>query len=118
MMGIDPVREQEQLQLTKLLAKLVLRAICDVVNYRNSCDDDRKAIHDAAYRWMYVENGYDSELVEDDKEKEQSLRKYDQLMSFENICDTLGWDPDWVRERTKTLTKRQLRRVIKNNGLT
>lgn len=118
MMGIDPSREQEQLQLTKLLAKLVLRAICDVVNYRNSPDEDRRSIHDSAYRWMYVEDGYDAELVENDKDLEKSLRKYDQLMSFENICDTLGWDPDWVRERTKTLTKRQLRRVIKNNGLT
>ena len=116
-MSLDPFREIERTQLSKLLGKLVFRAICDVVNYRDSDKPGRRAIHDAAYRWMYIEDGYDSELVVESDELEEVLRGYDQLMSFDSICGTLGWDPDWVREATKHMTKDQLRKAIKNNGL-
>lgn len=117
-MSLDPTRELERIQLTKMLGKLVFRTICDIVNYRDSQNPDLRKIHDAAYRWMYVEDGYDPELVEDDEDLEKALRDFDQLMSFESICGTLGWDPDWVRNETKALTKAALRKAIKNNGLT
>lgn len=117
MITFDPDREQEREQLVRLLGKLVFRAICDIVNNRGTGDDSKRQVHDSAYRWMYVEDGYDPDLVEDDSEMEAALRAYDRLMSFENICGTLGWDPDWVRDETKALTKESLRRAIKNNGL-
>lgn len=95
----------------RFYSKLVYRAICDIVNYRDSDKPKKREIYEQAREWMY--NGFDTEKCEDE-EAFARLRKCDEAMSFETACSMLKWDPDWVRVRVKKLTRKDLERIGRN----
>ena len=85
---------------------IILRAIRDVVNYRNTRKAKKKKIYEEVYSWMYEEQVGPA----DDP--------LDQLMSFEGICDILGWSPGWLRKHVKDLKKSDLAKLGRNgNGI-
>lgn len=95
----------------RFYAKLVYRAICDIVNYKDSEEPKNVEICEHAKEWMY--NGFDTEDCED-KGMYVKLKLADDSMSFETACSMLEWDPAWVRERVKFLTRRDLERIGRN----
>lgn len=95
----------------RFYSKLIYRAICDIVNYRDSIKPQDIEVHESAMVWMY--NGVETEVCEDD-ETWQELKALDDVMSFETACFALDWDPSWVREKVKLLTKKDLAHIGRN----
>lgn len=95
----------------RFYSKLIYRAICDIVNYRDAVDEDKREIHCTAVEWMY--DGVQVEDCEDDELKAK-LQNFDDAMSFETACSMLRWDPDWVREKVKKLTRHDLEHIGRN----
>jgi hypothetical protein len=95
----------------RFYSKLIYRAICDIVNYRDSQDEEKREIHCMAVEWMY--HGVKVEECDDDALRMQ-LQAFDDAMSFETACSMLKWDPDWVREKVKKLTRYDLEHIGRN----
>ena len=95
----------------RFYSKLVYRAICDIVNYRDATDPRLVEIYTHAYVWMY--DGFETEECEDPEVYKQ-LRCYDEAMSFDTACSMLKWDPSWVREKVKLLTRFDLDHIGRN----
>jgi len=93
----------------RFYSKLIYRAICDIVNYRNTERREFIEHYKSAVEWMY--NGTD---VNEDKSVQVELRVLDDAMSFDTACNLLGWDPDWVRLKVKKLTKKDLEHIGRN----
>lgn len=115
---VEEVDEQLPLNATVVLArqkkfysKLIYRAICDIVNYRDSEDPKNLEIYEHAREWMY--NGFATEEHED-RAIYEKLKGADDAMSFETACSMLKWDPDWVREHVKSLTRADLEHIGRN----
>jgi len=81
---------------------LIVRSIRDIVRYRNAKKPKYRKIYDEVHHWMY-----EAKLAPNDDPG-------DQLYSFVGICGILGWDPDWLRERVKSLTLDDLDRLGRN----
>lgn len=95
----------------RFYSKLIYRAICDIVNYRDSKDEEKLEIHCAAVEWMY--DGMKVEDCDDDILRAK-LKIFDDAMSFETACSMLKWDPDWVRTRVRRLTRKDLEHIGRN----
>lgn len=95
----------------RFYSKLVYRAICDIVNYHDAEKPQDREAHESAMVWMY--NGVETAKCEDWKTW-RSLKELDDVMSFETACSALDWDPDWVREKVKLLTKKDLAHIGRN----
>lgn len=95
----------------RFYSKLIYRAICDIVNYKDAAKPQDQEIHESAMVWMY--DGVETLKCSDEMEWRR-LKELDDVMSFETACDTLEWDPGWVRERVKKLTKRDLAHIGRN----
>lgn len=97
-----PELDSDEAAVKNLARGLIVRSIRDLVGYRSAKKPKLKKIYDEVYSWMYLE------------EPDYQDDPLDQLMSFSGICDILGWDPDWLRERVKTLTMADLDRLGRN----
>ena len=97
-----PSRGRDYEAIKNMARGIIVRSLRDLVNYRDSSRPKFRKIYEEVHAWMYLEqpNYHDDPL--------------DQLMSFEGICGILGWDPDWLRERAKSLTKADLDRLGRN----
>lgn len=101
-----PVLDSDDEAIKNMAMGIALRAIRDVVNYRDSKKPKHKKIYEEVYSWMYLE------------EVKPTDDPLDQLMSFEGICDILGWSPNWLRRHVKDLTKADLAKLGRNgNGI-
>lgn len=98
-------------QQKRFYSKLVYRAICDIVNYRDSERPKFVDFYKSAYEWMY--HGVETEELED-KEMWKLMKSFDDALSFETACSVLCWDPEWVREKVATLTRKDLERIGRN----
>lgn len=109
--------------LKKFLTKVLYRAICDFVNYKKSRNNKGKQLFEEANIWIYgpEPRPEDSQPPPDDEHPPcwtlRELSKADQYMSFATICDILGWDTGWVRERIGRLTRADLQHIGKNGVL-
>lgn len=90
----------------RFYSKLIYRAICDIVNYRNSKSDEHTEIYESAVDWMY--NGPDP------VEEYETMCDFDDVMAFTTACSMLKWDPDWIRKKVKKLTRRDLEHIGRN----
>ena len=100
---------------------LILRAIRDYVCYKKSKCKKRKKIYTDVAEWMY---GVPEDAPIDDlpdlppdmspEEARRFLRVSEQIMSFEGICELLGWSPSYIRAEVKRLTPRDLARLGRN----
>ena len=95
----------------RFYSKLVYRAICDIVNYKDAEKPQDREAHESAMVWMY--NGVETAKC-DDWDTWRKLKELVDVMSFETACSALDWDPDWVRERVKLLTKKDLAHIGRN----
>ena len=95
----------------RFYSKLIYRAICDIVNYRDAMKPQDREIHESAMVWMY--NGVETSKCEDE-ETWRRMKEFDDVMSFETACSALDWDPSWVREKVKGLTKKDLAHIGRN----
>lgn len=95
----------------RFYSKLIYRAICDIVNYRDAVKAQDREAHESAVVWMY--DGVETQMCDDEAEWKQ-LKELDDVMSFETACSALEWDPGWVREKVKTLTKHDLAHIGRN----
>jgi hypothetical protein len=91
-----PVLDSDEEAIRNLARGLLVRSIRDLVHYRGTKKTKCRKIYDEVYAWMYIEKP----AFNDDP--------LDQLMSFEGICDILGWDPGLLRERVKSMTMADL----------
>lgn len=103
----------------KFLVKIIYRAICDYVNYKRSRSKNGKLMFAEARQWLY---GPEPEclLPPENAPKcwtPKELRKAERSMSFEVICDILGWDTGWARKEIDKLTRADLKRIGKNGVL-
>lgn len=109
--------------LKKFLAKMLYRAICDFVNYKKSRNIKSKLLYEEARTWIYnIEADQDNDQPPLPDEcpscwTNKELCKADRYMSFETICDILGWNAEWVRVRIGRLTRVDLQRIGKNGVL-
>lgn len=74
-----------------LWAKVIIRAILDWVNYRDSTKLQQMKMAEQAYTWLFKP----SELFN----------------GFENVCKMLDIDPDYVREQAKKVTKDDVAKI-------
>jgi|PlaIllAssembly_1097288.scaffolds.fasta_scaffold00866_2 hypothetical protein len=127
-----PAHIEDELKLFRYVAtRMLFRAICDYVNYRkwsrrrvkNRRDRTYKAYYEEARSWIFdVPAPTVPEIdmqVEDDIPREklgELLTSMDQLMSFDTLCEVLGWDPNWIRSNIDSLSTEDLLRVGKKNG--
>lgn len=95
----------------RFYSKLIYRAICDIVNYRDARKAQDREIHESAMVWMY--NGVETSECEDE-ETWRRMKEFDDVMSFETACSVLDWSPSWVREKVKALTKKDLAHIGRN----
>jgi hypothetical protein len=101
-----PVLDSDEEAIRNMAMALILRAMRDVVRYRDAKKPKFRKIYEDVHNWMYV---HEVNFTDD---------PLDQLMSFEGICDILGWNPDWLRQRVKTLTSADLDKLGRNgNGI-
>jgi len=99
-----PILETDSVAIKNMAMGIALRAIRDLVCYRNTKKPKHKKIYSEVYSWMYEERA----SYADDP--------LDQIMSFEGICDILGWNPSWLRKRVKDLTPADLAKLGRNGG--
>jgi hypothetical protein len=97
-----PDLDSDEEAVKNMARGIIVRSLRDLVNYRNHKKPKYKKIYDEVHSWMYLE------------ETDYQDDPLDQLMSFEGICGILGWDPSWLRERAKSLTKADLDRLGRN----
>lgn len=95
----------------RFYSKLIYRAICDLVNYKDSKRPGAEEIYESAYEWMY--NTFEPEECDED-DPQAKLRQLGDVMSFQAACYLLKWDPCWVRERVLLLTKKDLEHIGRN----
>jgi hypothetical protein len=94
-----PELESDDEAIKNMAGALLVRAIRDIVRYRNDHKPKHKKIYDDVYSWMYIE------------ELEPSDDPGDQLYSFVGICGILGWDPGCVRNRVSEMVLEDLDRL-------
>lgn len=99
-----PVLHSDDEAIKNMAMGIALRAIRDVVNYRDSKKPKHRKIYEEVYSWMYLERV---------KPTDDPL---DQLMSFEGICGILSWSPSWLREHVKDVTKADLAKLGRNGN--
>jgi hypothetical protein len=97
-----PALDTDSEAIKNMARAALLRAVRDEVNYRNTKNNKLKKVHQDVHEWIF------------DKHDDPQSSPLDQLMSFEGICDILGWDPDWLRRRVRTLSPEDLARLGKN----
>ena len=112
-----------------LAMAIILRAIRDVVNYRDSDLKKKRVIYEEAYEWIYKEqepvrfsNGSRPQHCTCDiLEKRNDVCTFCKLIdrgnSFEVECAILGWSVSCLRERIKELKVEDLKRLIKVVGV-
>lgn len=69
-----------------LLASVIRRAAFDIALYRNAPRLVERRIGVGAYNWMFRDPN-------------------NHFMAFENICDLLNEDPEWIRQNTLRLRR-------------
>jgi hypothetical protein len=79
-----------------LLAAIIRRSAFDIALYKNSRRMKERGIYIKAYQWMFTE-----------LEPKDSLDKF---VSFKNICELLGENPDLIREKTLKLKKSDVKK--------
>lgn len=97
-------------QTKAFMSRMFYRALCDYVNYKHRWggnekpqtkrDKEQKENFDSARQW-FRDSSPDEEWI----------------LSFESVCNTLEWDPEWVRREIDQLKPADLRRVQKKCGL-
>lgn len=86
------VGRQEKL----LLAAIIRRTAFDIALYKDSRRLRNKKIYIQAYQWMFNKKYSDHEL--------------DRFTAFENICELLNQDPEWIRKATLKLKKSDVKK--------
>jgi len=97
-----PALDSDEEAIKNMAMAIILRAMRDIVCYRDAKKPKFRKIYDEVHSWMYVE------------EVGPADDPLDQLMSFEGICDILGWSPNWLRKHVKDLTKADLAKLGRN----
>jgi hypothetical protein len=75
-----------------LWAHVLRRAVFDYVLYKGV--GKHKLDWQRAYQYVFVPN-----------------QRYANGLSFEEVCDVFGWDPDYIRRLTKQLTRSDIKRM-------
>ena len=83
-------RDGENVRL--LMASVIRRAAYDIALYRGSRKLDEQRLATSAYNWMF-------------RGLPQSEDPMDRFMSFINLCEVLGTDPEWVRNSTLRMSR-------------
>ena len=94
-----PALDSDEEAVRNMARATLLRAVRDEVNYRNTKKPKLRRIYQEVHEWIYDTN--------DDP-------RSDHFMSFEGVCDILGWDSDWLRKKVETLTPEDLAKLGKN----
>lgn len=79
-----------------LLAAIIRRAAFDIALYKDSRRISERRIFIQAHRWMFL----DSRPAQDS----------DRFVSFVNLCELLGQDPDVIRRKTMLLEKSSVKK--------
>lgn len=79
-----------------LLAAIIRRSAFDIALYQSSKRLKERRIYIGAYQWMFGKRVNDHPL--------------DRFTSFENICELLDQDPEWIRRATLKLKKSDVKK--------
>jgi hypothetical protein len=87
-----------------LLSAIIDQAIRDFLAFKNPKNKHKPTIikygEDAAL-WLFEE--HTATLQEVFNYNSPAELKKDKFVSFENICEALDWDPNWIREKIREL---------------
>lgn len=79
-----------------LLAAIIRRTAFDIALYRDSRRLKERRIYVQAYQWMFKRGTPNHEI--------------DRFTAFENICELLNQDPEWIRRATLKLEKSDVKK--------
>lgn len=97
---MDPVTAAENVRT--LLTDVMRRAAHDWVLYRTSRRTDQRELAHDAYIWLFVEGpGHPNWELRQREDKA--------FTSFISICEVIGVDPDYARQRIRRLTTRDVK---------
>ena len=87
-------------EIKALYAAIIDQAIRDYLAYKNPKNINKKSVvkrGEEAEIWLFYETVDNlPELYQFENEKEMKLAKF---TCFENLCQILGWSPEWVRRK-------------------
>ncbi|MFW9801211.1 MAG: hypothetical protein ACFFFC_01045 [Candidatus Thorarchaeota archaeon] len=79
-----------------LLAAIIRRTAFDIALYKNSRRLKERNLYIKAYQWMFT--------------RLEPRNPLDKFVSFTNVCELLGKNPDWIREQTLKLKKSDVKK--------